>query len=242
MQPSAVASRIVRKLYREARGDRKDLGRRATGAVLSLCAAGRKNGPAGVVSLPGGLEARVRRGWLSIGRPTRETDGRGEEGAEALPVLRREAWLPFPGSVATDDGWRVTARWIEKPEEMVYNSMAWCFRVDMSNGCAVRSRRTGDVLHPEGGSGGRSLKRFLIDRKVPREDRDALLVFAIGPEVLWIPGIAADGRYSAQREGNRKAAGRGRIVEIALERDAERDGARGGSAGKDGEADPWPRS
>ncbi|MBE6008675.1 MAG: tRNA lysidine(34) synthetase TilS [Lachnospiraceae bacterium] len=53
----------------------------------------------------------------------------------------------------------------------------------------LRNRKTGDIvrLYPAGGS--KKLKDFFIDKKIPREKRDELLVFASGNEVLWIPDI-----------------------------------------------------
>lgn len=58
----------------------------------------------------------------------------------------------------------------------------------------LRARRPGDRMRLPGGS--RSLKRLLIDRKVPREERSGLTVLASGDRVLWVEGIgpAADVR------------------------------------------------
>lgn len=58
----------------------------------------------------------------------------------------------------------------------------------------IRSRRAGDRLRPEGGPGRRKLKELLIDRKIPRFDRDRLPLVCVGEAVVWIPGVAlADG-------------------------------------------------
>lgn len=56
----------------------------------------------------------------------------------------------------------------------------------------LRGRLPGDRMRLPGGS--KSLARLLIDRKVPREERDALEVLASGSRVLWAEGIglAAD--------------------------------------------------
>jgi tRNA(Ile)-lysidine synthase len=56
---------------------------------------------------------------------------------------------------------------------------------------AIRTRRPGDRFRPEGGRGTKKLKSWLIDRKVPREDRDALIVVADGPRIVAIPALEA---------------------------------------------------
>ncbi len=60
---------------------------------------------------------------------------------------------------------------------------------------ALRSRLPGDRFRPDGGRGTKKLKSWLIDRKVPRERRDGLVVLAAGARVLAVPelGAVADG-------------------------------------------------
>ena len=56
---------------------------------------------------------------------------------------------------------------------------------------AIRTRRAGDRWRPDGGSGSKSLKRWLIDRKVPQERRDSLVVLARGSDIVAIPELGA---------------------------------------------------
>jgi len=55
----------------------------------------------------------------------------------------------------------------------------------------LRTRRSCDQFRPERGRGGKKLKAWLIDRKVPLEQRDGLLVLAGGSAVLAIPELQA---------------------------------------------------
>jgi tRNA(Ile)-lysidine synthase len=55
----------------------------------------------------------------------------------------------------------------------------------------LRTRRPGDRFRPEGGRGSKKLKGWLIDRKVPREERDGLLVLATGCDVVALPELGA---------------------------------------------------
>ena len=52
-----------------------------------------------------------------------------------------------------------------------------------------RTCRQGDHFIPFGAPGGKSLRKFLIDRKVGKTEREFLPVAAIGSEILWIPGM-----------------------------------------------------
>ncbi len=52
----------------------------------------------------------------------------------------------------------------------------------------VRTRREGDVFHPLGAPGKKSLKKYFIDKKISRFKRDCIPLIAEGNEVLWIVG------------------------------------------------------
>jgi len=58
----------------------------------------------------------------------------------------------------------------------------------------VRSRQAGDWLMPLGMSGRKSLKEFFIDRKIPPQERDQLLLISAGQEIIWIPGLVVINR------------------------------------------------
>ena len=54
---------------------------------------------------------------------------------------------------------------------------------------AIRCRRPGDRFHPLGAPGARKLQDFLVDRKVPRSERDALpLVVDSRDRIVWVVG------------------------------------------------------
>ncbi|HYL04545.1 MAG TPA: tRNA lysidine(34) synthetase TilS, partial [Thermoanaerobaculia bacterium] len=59
----------------------------------------------------------------------------------------------------------------------------------------VRNRRPGDRLRPLGSPGSRKLKEVLIDRGVPRWQRDRLPLLCWAGEIAWVPGITIDHRF-----------------------------------------------
>lgn len=60
---------------------------------------------------------------------------------------------------------------------------------------SFRHRKTGDRIriHPSGG--GKKLKDYFIDRKIPRQLRDKLWLLADGSEIMWIIGDRISERY-----------------------------------------------
>ena len=54
--------------------------------------------------------------------------------------------------------------------------------------CVFRTKRQGDVFTKFGG-GSKSLKKYLIDKKIPQRQRDDLLLLACGSEILIICGV-----------------------------------------------------
>jgi tRNA(Ile)-lysidine synthase len=161
-EPLAVRRRVVRRLWRAAGGSPSRLEARHVDAAIALV---RRERP-GRVTLAGGLEARSRYGTLAIAPRT---------AAPARPV--DEVTAAGPGR------YEVPAHGIVEIAARDAGAVPWPL--------ALRARRPGDRFRPEGGRGSKTLKRWLIDRKVPREERDALLVVASGGRVLAIPALAA---------------------------------------------------
>lgn len=65
----------------------------------------------------------------------------------------------------------------------------------------VGSREAGDYFYPPGG--GKKLKDYMIDKKIPRWLRDQFAVFRSGGEIFWIPGLCRDRRYCHPEEDKR---------------------------------------
>jgi tRNA(Ile)-lysidine synthase len=163
-EPLAIRRRVVRRLWRAAGGRASALEAKHVEAVLALAG---KHGP-GRATLPCGLEARCRYGRLEIGT-------RAAVRAPALDVVS----VPGPGRYAV-------------PSHGVFVEVSARDAGAVPWPVTLRTRRPGDRFRPEGGSGTKKLKAWLIDRKVPRETRDALLVVATaGRTILALPELSA---------------------------------------------------
>lgn len=64
---------------------------------------------------------------------------------------------------------------------------------------SVRHRRSGDYMIIDSAGRKKKLKDMLIDLKIPREDRDNILLLAKGQEILWIVGYRMSERCKVDK-------------------------------------------
>jgi tRNA(Ile)-lysidine synthase len=73
-----------------------------------------------------------------------------------------------------------------------------------AGGLFVRSRRPGDRMRPLGLTGKKKLQDVLVDRKVPRHERDRVpVVVDARDRVLWVAGhaVSQDARVTDRTRG-----------------------------------------
>ena len=122
--------------------------------------------------------------------------------------------LPVPGA-AELPGWRIECTICTPEGETSQNRYTFYFSRDTITGqLRLRPRQTGDTLRLPGGS--RTLKRLMIDRKIPAWERDALPVLEDNGGVLAVPGLGA--------QQDRLAPAGAPALRVAFLRQAEVDG------------------
>jgi tRNA(Ile)-lysidine synthase len=170
---AAAAPAAARSAVREAlarAGGLRGVGLVHVDRIVQLA---RKDGASGRrVALPGRREAAVHFDEVRIG-------------AASAPAPTFEMPLAVPGSVDLPAGGTLSARPARGPAGARGASVVVAVP---GEDLAVRTRRPGDRVR----AGGRemSLKRFLMDRRVPAADRAGLPLVAAGPRVVWMPGQA----------------------------------------------------
>jgi tRNA(Ile)-lysidine synthase len=170
--PRAVARLGVRRALQETgglRGVALDHVDRILALARRADASGRR------LPLPGGREAVVHFDDLRVGpaRPPAETDY-----AFALPV---------PGRVELPDGRALVA---SRARSGTAPGQAAAIVEAPEGELLVRTRRPGDRVRVRGREV--SLKRFLMDRRVPAAERSSLPLVAAGHHILWVPGQPAE--------------------------------------------------
>lgn len=176
--PRAVARVALRQALDEA-GGLRGVSLVHVERILDLAASAAPSGRR--LPLPRAREAVFHFAELRVGpRPSPPTPF-------AYPV-------PVPGDVDLPGGLRLLAR--PAPGPGVSGAETAVVAVP-EEGLVVRTRRPGDRVR----AGGRelSLKRFLVDRRVPAELRQGLPLVASGHSVLWVPGQVVDGRAESGR-------------------------------------------
>jgi tRNA(Ile)-lysidine synthase len=149
----------------------------------------------GEVDLPGGWRAVASAEGVALVPPCDE---------ECEPVAPWSVEVAVPGAAELPDG-RVLAATVrtlegkERPprEDDPQSSTEWVDYDALGRPArlVVRSRRAGDEFRPLGAGGGRSVKRFLIDAKIPKAERLRVPVVAtLGGVIIWLAPLRLDER------------------------------------------------
>ena len=204
----ALASRVAREALRRHAGPRF-ISFDHVQRLLELASGGRAGA---AIDLPG--QRAVDDGdviRLIASEPRRGgRRGRGEA-LRGEPANSFSVSLSIPGEVLLDrQGWAVAAERLDTVDSA--SPRTWSARGPLVGVAAapltlpltVRSRRPGDRFRPIGAAGVRKLQDFLVDRKVPREDRDRLPIVVDGRDrIVWVAGqsVAEDFRVTDPSQG-----------------------------------------
>lgn len=174
--PMPVFARAMQLLWKEKGG--ADLAEGHIAALRAFCV---KNVTGARLHLPGGMRAVLSYGNFFL-----------EKEEDFLPFS-----LPFTGEgVYNLPGGRVIRAEKKAPlplpcpgEQVVLGSL---------QGLVLRSRLPGDRISPMNLGGEKKLKDWLIDKKIPRPERDRLVLLARGSQVLTALGcgVAEEAKYN----------------------------------------------
>ncbi|MGN0294506.1 MAG: tRNA lysidine(34) synthetase TilS [Lachnospiraceae bacterium] len=158
------------------------------------------------ILLPGGIRVRKAYGMLVFSRSVHESgsenkisekSGEAQEETFQGETAGKQVVLSDGTAVEIDiPAWddqicfRIFSYHGEKIPENSYTK--WFDYDTIKNGLSLRTRRTGDYFLLDGG-GRKTVKSYMIDRKIPADRRDSMLLLAEGSHVLWL----SDGRISA---------------------------------------------
>ena len=180
--PRALRRRVARRAVARCLGHLRGIDQRHVDRALALLQRGKPRS----LDLPKGL--RVSRDDDTL--VFRVRDAERAETAEVAGMCPVPGELRFPLL-------RLTARLAEegKPLPKPGPDRA-LLDADLVKGpLVVRPRRPGDRFHPQGAPGTRRLKSFLIDRKVPVDERGRIPLVLSGEKIAWVVGHRIDDRF-----------------------------------------------
>ena len=158
-----VLTGIIRRMIEHTAGKLKDITRIHVGDVVSL----KEKQVGKKVDLPYSIVAE--REYEGISMSCESNSPSEQENAEKLIEI----------TVESDDFDR------DSIEELEYTK--W-LDYDKINEVVVRTRNKGDYLVVDGEGHTKKLKKYFIDEKIPRRDRDNVVLVADGNHVLWVVG------------------------------------------------------
>jgi len=177
--PRALARRVVRQALARS-GGLAGVSARHVERLLDLAASERPSGRS--LALPGGRTAHFRFDHVHLGPTTLSA------GAFAYP-------LEVPGRVELPRGFALEVLAAAGPESdpgLGGEGRTAVVAAPEGEPLLVRTRRPGDRVSWHGREV--SLKRFLIERRVPADQRPDLPLLTAGSRVLWVPGQPAESR------------------------------------------------
>ena len=185
--PRAVAWRVLHTLMRSASGDGQISNRHVAQVWETVVARGAR------VDAPRHLVQRVGPDVVLTSRPAGSFGRPSEPFATLVQAFCRS--LPVPGEVVIPEINCVMSAEIAFSAEnapLPNRGVAIVPRNRVVGGLAVRNRRAGDRLRPSD-VGHKKVHDLLIDRKVPRADRDRVPIVADQTgRIVWVTGLAID--------------------------------------------------
>ena len=176
---------------------RKDIGGVHVNAILDLTGkSGEKR-----LDLPYDLECVKQYELLTIRKKQEQSENRFcvEVEPDSIIVLPNKARA------------RISVIGRDYTREVIQKPYTKWFDYDKISSCLeLRTRKSRDYLTINSDMGQKSLKDYLINEKVPREDRDEILVLADGNHVLWVVGYRISEYYKVTDETKS-------ILEISIE-------------------------
>ena len=180
--PQILQEYVIQEMLEAVCGRKKDLEAVHITQIRELT--GRKEGSR--ISLPYRMQACFCGGQLIIEGLPKEQRGTAEEAEERREILL--SLPPGPGQEACFGPLRLRVMPREEAGEIPQKQYTkWLDYDKISGNLSLRKRRPGDYFLLPGGKR-KTLKRFLIDEKIPARIRGELPLLADGDHILWIIG------------------------------------------------------
>ncbi len=207
--PEALRRRVLLRALEDYRGSRRRISSRHIDALLGLIPATARGKR---VILPGGMQAVRSEEWIRFQCAPEPAPPPAFQ--EFLPVPGRcelpRTGLSFQSRIQTRDSFPDPIREGGRDRAILDADR-------VRHPLIIRARRPGDRFRPFGGPGGKTIKKFFIDRKVPAAARDRWPLITCGEDIVWVVGQQIDDRYRV-RPSTRSLLILSRLLPVASRR------------------------
>lgn len=186
-QSPYIRRELMLRVLEELTPKRKDITRTHVNIILGLCESnGEKR-----ADLPYELQAVKSYGNLIIRK-------RKKEEQKELSIEITREMLTEKTEVYTDKGMLIRFRVFENDGSMTIDDNKYTKWLDYDKiNCSlvVRNRLEGDYLTINDMGQKKSLKDYMINEKIPHEDRDEVVLLADGNHIMWVIGHRISAEY-----------------------------------------------
>lgn len=196
-----LQKRILLQILEEMTPARKDLTAAHIESLLSLFTKGANR----EICLPYGIRARREYSRVLF---SKESIQKKKEGLESEDFFCRIT-VPGPGEdavpVLLPDGSVMEFKVFnyEKTINIPQNQYTKWFDYDkIEKSLEIRTRKTGDYLTVDGAFSRKNIQDYMVNEKIPREERNRILLLVQKQHVLWVPGYRISTYYKINENTN----------------------------------------
>ncbi len=181
-----IRKAVILRCFERLTPHRKDITQIHVAQILNLTAADGSSR----ISLPYGLDARIEYGRLYIGRGSCDA----VKDSEMIRIPEPPCSVAIPGTGTAE--FTVEDNRYGKGDNILENKYTKFFDYDKISSCLLwRGRQAGDYLTMDDEMHRQSLKKYMINQKIPQNIRDSIYILADEDHVLWVPGYRISTYY-----------------------------------------------
>ncbi|KNY28638.1 tRNA lysidine(34) synthetase TilS [Pseudobacteroides cellulosolvens] len=195
----SIKNRILRNIIKDIKGNLNGIEKKHIDLLSGLAFNGRTGA---VVCLPGKLIGEKSYNTLSVSyrrtnSPTPIKDQKDNK-FEIEITMQGSNFFKFNGRsyclqsavIGPIDAENINIQRCKREEKVQYFDYE-----ALKMGIYLRNRKEGDMFKPINGKGTKKLKEYFIDEKIPRDERNKILLVAIGNEIVWVVGNKTSDKF-----------------------------------------------
>ena len=179
--PSALRFRLIKTLLEDWSADKNGFTLHHVQALVRLAT---ESETGKMIHLPKGLSARRQYDQIWIEKGTTET----------LPPFEHPVNVPGRIEIPEIEGALMFRIGAKEDVDLSCGNQVFLDMDQIVFPLVARNRRHADWIQPMGMTGRRKIKRMFIDLKIPRRQRDEIILLADKESVVWVDGFCLDNR------------------------------------------------